>query len=377
MNRSKYLYLALTLFLAISVLYFSFDRVSKRIQTEPGMAQSLFSCDNVEIDTSDEGYAYRKNASIDFYIKNIPAGSRTDTFVKIISEENSEAAYRIENIFLTSGNFLSGSLDVAALLNNIKPTKKDIGLIIFTDIYDERGDLQCSGNPGSRNADSIFCSNCLKLVTISDKAKPHSAQDTLGIARAQEEPTQTPTPTPSVVYFKFDYPPDPETFMIAVTSRPLINDIRNLLAGGTGLSHVAGFVLKSPEDYNKPWSYHLDSKNIVLFDTEFDYCDASIRFIEDNLSDIGDIYLPNSYWCPHGSRFLEEVDDPFTSQCTYLYNGDANGDGRTALYDYAVWAYYFAPFIRNDGLEPVGDFNCDGYVNLTDYAIWAYHFSPI
>ncbi|MBN1168321.1 hypothetical protein JXA63_00365, partial [Candidatus Woesebacteria bacterium] len=58
-------------------------------------------------------------------------------------------------------------------------------------------------------------------------------------------------------------------------------------------------------------------------------------------------------------------------------NGDANGDGRAALYDYAVWANYFAPFVRNYGGPTVGDFNCDNYVDLTDYAIWANYFTPI
>ncbi|MBN1168993.1 right-handed parallel beta-helix repeat-containing protein [Candidatus Woesebacteria bacterium] len=63
-------------------------------------------------------------------------------------------------------------------------------------------------------------------------------------------------------------------------------------------------------------------------------------------------------------------------QCTRS-NGDANGDGRAALYDYAVWANYFAPFVRNYGGPTVGDFNCDNYVDLTDYASWAYYFTPI
>ncbi|MBN1168267.1 hypothetical protein JXA63_00095, partial [Candidatus Woesebacteria bacterium] len=67
---------------------------------------------------------------------------------------------------------------------------------------------------------------------------------------------------------------------------------------------------------------------------------------------------------------------PTPSQCTQS-NGDANGDGRAALYDYAVWANYFAPFVRNYGGPTVGDFNCDNYVDISDYASWANYFTPI
>ncbi|MBN1168318.1 hypothetical protein JXA63_00350 [Candidatus Woesebacteria bacterium] len=58
-------------------------------------------------------------------------------------------------------------------------------------------------------------------------------------------------------------------------------------------------------------------------------------------------------------------------------SGDTNGDGRAALYDYAVWAYYFNPLKRVTQGPSIGDFNCDGYVNLTDYSNWALHFAPI
>ncbi|MBN1168994.1 hypothetical protein JXA63_03840 [Candidatus Woesebacteria bacterium] len=89
-------------------------------------------------------------------------------------------------------------------------------------------------------------------------------------------------------------------------------------------------------------------------------------------------YVPGTlvYDCEHGCNDGACISATPTPGCVRS-NGDANGDGRAALYDYAVWANYFAPFVRNYGGVSVGDFNCDNYVDLTDYAIWANYFTPI
>lgn len=36
-------------------------------------------------------------------------------------------------------------------------------------------------------------------------------------------------------------------------------------------------------------------------------CDAAVDYVEENLADVGGAFLPNSFWCPWGSRILREL----------------------------------------------------------------------
>jgi len=112
----------------------------------------------------------------------------------------------------------------------------------------------------------------------------------------------------SVAYFRFDYPPHPETFVFKLTDPEKIQEARDILDGiQTDAIHVTGTIIKDPTDYNPPWNYHLDPSSISFFEMAVEVCDANIQYVEDNLVDVGRSFLPGNQWCPWGSRPIEEI----------------------------------------------------------------------
>lgn len=109
-------------------------------------------------------------------------------------------------------------------------------------------------------------------------------------------------------YFRFDYPPYPQTFVIKLTDPAKIQEARDILSGRqTDAVHVAGVIVKEAASYNSPWSYQLDPATIIFFDRAIEVCDANIQAVEGHLEEVGGSFLPNSRWCPWGSRLREEV----------------------------------------------------------------------
>lgn len=104
-------------------------------------------------------------------------------------------------------------------------------------------------------------------------------------------------------YFVFKTDAGPETFVFKLTDPQRIQQARDLAATGTR-KIVAGNIIKQPVYYNSPWSYHLDPKTIGFVDFALEVCDASIRYLEDNL----DIAYPD--WCPWGSQQIKEIPPP-------------------------------------------------------------------
>lgn len=106
------------------------------------------------------------------------------------------------------------------------------------------------------------------------------------------------------VYFTFDYPPAPETFVIELTDPAKIETARNNL--GNPNLHLMGKVIPAKAWYNYNWSYHLDPNSVDFFENAIEVCDASMQYLEDNLESICGSFLPQCSWCPWGSRLLFE-----------------------------------------------------------------------
>jgi hypothetical protein len=70
---------------------------------------------------------------------------------------------------------------------------------------------------------------------------------------------------------------------------------------------IAGDIVKSPVDWNPGWSYHLSPESIHFGDFFIEVCDASATYVEEHLDEVGGAVLPNSVWCPWGTRVLEEL----------------------------------------------------------------------
>ncbi|MBI4450490.1 hypothetical protein HY642_00820, partial [Candidatus Woesearchaeota archaeon] len=108
--------------------------------------------------------------------------------------------------------------------------------------------------------------------------------------------------------FRFNVPPRPENFVVKLTTPALIQQARDILAGReTRAVHVMGTIVKQQAGYNLPWTYQLDPASISFFENAVEVCDAGIQFVQDRLAEVGGSFLPNSRWCPWGSRLVGEV----------------------------------------------------------------------
>lgn len=128
----------------------------------------------------------------------------------------------------------------------------------------------------------------------------------------------TPTPVqPNEAYFKFDYPPYLETFVIKLMDSSKIQEARNIISNKLP-KHIAGNILKGQESYNSQWSFYLEPTSINFFDTAEEVCDLNIKYVQDNLDKVGTVLLPDSKWCPWRSRLIEEVSNGPTPTAPYV-----------------------------------------------------------
>lgn len=138
----------------------------------------------------------------------------------------------------------------------------------------------------------------------------------LGPAQATP-PQQAPAqPATEAAFFQFDYPPYPERFIFELTDPATIQEARDILSGQLPSRHIMGLIVKTPVDYNAPWSYHLDPASVSFFNSAIEQCDAAIQYVEDHLGQVGDTILPDYIWCPWGSRLVAEVGQSATPTAT-------------------------------------------------------------
>ncbi|HIH32609.1 TPA: DUF4038 domain-containing protein [Candidatus Woesearchaeota archaeon] len=115
------------------------------------------------------------------------------------------------------------------------------------------------------------------------------------------------------VYFKFDYPPRPETFIFKLTDPAKIQEARDILAGKqTDVTGVMGYIFNGTMDYNSQWSYYLDPDSIVFFQLVMELCDGGMSWLENHFDEYCAQYsVGQCTWCPWGSRLIEEVENPW------------------------------------------------------------------
>ncbi len=136
-----------------------------------------------------------------------------------------------------------------------------------------------------------------------------SALDGCAQSRSQVPAETTSSPGPlrgdREAFFEFMTLPG-DTFIIKLTDPEKITEARAILAKKYD-KHIVGTVVPTPQSYNKPWRYHLDPRSISFTLLTDSRCEGAIRFIEDNLPEVGKSILPANKWCPASSQLLREL----------------------------------------------------------------------
>ena len=97
-----------------------------------------------------------------------------------------------------------------------------------------------------------------------------------------------------------------KTFVIEIVDPARIDEARKIISSKSSKG-VMGTVVPKSASYNPPWSWHLNPATISFFDMATEVCDCNVDYLEEHLSEIGGAFLPNSSWCPWGSRLVKEV----------------------------------------------------------------------
>jgi hypothetical protein len=95
-----------------------------------------------------------------------------------------------------------------------------------------------------------------------------------------------------------------DTFVFKLTNPAKIQQMRSLIGQP---KIVGGIIVTSPASYNAPWHYYLDPGTITTSDAAMEVCDASIRYVEEHLLEVGGAFLPGNRWCPWNAHIIEEI----------------------------------------------------------------------
>jgi len=99
-----------------------------------------------------------------------------------------------------------------------------------------------------------------------------------------------------------------EIFVARIDDPDVIAHARELLAGTeTADPLIGGIIITQPAAYNIGWSYHLDPESIFFFEFSIEVGDATMRYIEEHVDEVGGTFLPGSRWTPWTSVLLEEL----------------------------------------------------------------------
>lgn len=110
-------------------------------------------------------------------------------------------------------------------------------------------------------------------------------------------------------FFEFRGSDEQDRFVIKLVDQEKINHARNLLAGNTTeRPSVMGTIVKSKQNYNPDWNYHLAPESVSFFEVAVEVCDANMRYVEEHLDEVGGSFLPEDQWCPWSSRLTKEID---------------------------------------------------------------------
>jgi len=84
-----------------------------------------------------------------------------------------------------------------------------------------------------------------------------------------------------------------ERYKIFITNEETIAQVYSLRDGESGANIPSGKLLRGKVSYNQPWSWHIDSEDIVMAEFTIELCDGLPSHIEENLD----------YWVNTVGRF--------------------------------------------------------------------------
>jgi hypothetical protein len=99
-----------------------------------------------------------------------------------------------------------------------------------------------------------------------------------------------------------------KVFVIKIVDRDKIAHARRVLSGEeSSRVDVQGKIVKVLANFNPGWGFHVDPDSGDFFELQIEVCDATIKYVEENLEEVGGSTLPNFHWCPWSSKLVREM----------------------------------------------------------------------
>ncbi|GKY96511.1 hypothetical protein MPSEU_000610700 [Mayamaea pseudoterrestris] len=167
------------------------------------------------------------------------------------------------------------------------------------------------------------------VVTIA----PSAAGGGTGIDGGGTEPaTPSPTVTPAtmadfVATSDRSNPSDTsQHYIVRITDPSTIEAARNEVDKDSDFLVVTGTINKEAASWNPNWTFYIRPSTVSLTAIYSETCDVSVKFIQLDLTNAGETYLPNLQWCPSTSRILRELE---TSSGGDIPTDSSSGGGNT------------------------------------------------
>lgn len=104
-------------------------------------------------------------------------------------------------------------------------------------------------------------------------------------------------------FFTLGFKGSNQTFVIFVREQKAIRGLRADLSKPRRDRRIVSGIVRTERPYNKPWSYVMGSRSIVLGQAFIEVCDASPTYVENHRADwLGHRWCPWSSYVKHAGR---------------------------------------------------------------------------
>jgi hypothetical protein len=141
-------------------------------------------------------------------------------------------------------------------------------------------------------------------------------------------PSPAPTTTPETMaeFVATTDQTNPEDtsqhYIVRITDPDTIDVARQEVQKLSGFLQVSGTINIEQVPWNPNWTFYVRPNTVRLGSIFSESCDVTVKYIQFNVNDAGETFLPDLQWCPSNSRLLREL-EPSSS-------GGSGGDGSTS-----------------------------------------------
>lgn len=96
-----------------------------------------------------------------------------------------------------------------------------------------------------------------------------------------------------------------ERFSIFITNMQTVRQVLDLRDGRSNAKIPSGRIVKGQVQYNRPWTWHIDSEDITMAEVTIELCDGTPSYLEAHLDDW---IRTVGYFCPWSAELVSVIE---------------------------------------------------------------------